>query len=84
MKNHRIFEVFFLPQTESKPSRLKINDLRQRKSVIVSRKYDETYDFDAQELGEHYLKNLGIDIVGFGEGKKGFLLFSSDFKTSIK
>jgi len=84
MKNHRVFEVYYLPQTETKPSRFKINDLRHRKSIIVSRKYDETYDFDAKQLGEHILNKLGINLIGFGEAKRGFVLFSDNFSIPIK
>jgi len=82
--NHRVFNVFFLPATNTLPVRLKIKDLRQRKEIVFSRKYDDTYDFDAHELAEHHLNKLGIEITGFGEAERGYVLFTRDFKTSIK
>ena len=83
MKNHRIFEVYYLRPTNTKGFRLKINDLRHRSSVTISQKHDNTFDMDAKDSAEFYLSQLGITIIGFGEGKRGFILFTDNFHTSI-
>ena len=84
MKNHRIFQAYFIGPTDDLPPRLVIKDLRNRKKITVNKKYDDTYDLNSCELAEIVLKEKGIDIIGFGQAERGFMLFTENFETQIK
>lgn len=84
MKNHRIFQAYFIGPTDNKPPRLVIKDLRNRKRITMNKKYDEHYDLNSYELAEIVLKEKGIDIIGFGQAENGYVLFTDNFETQIK
>lgn len=78
-----MFEVKFLGPTNFKGSRIKITDLRQLKSVTLSKSYNFN---DSTDQAIAYLLNKGIDIhfqTWCDKTKKHYLL-TNDFSTSIK
>lgn len=82
MKNTRAFIVTYLGATNTLPSRMKIRDERNRKTVHVSTtnlKSETTYG-QAQE----FLAGKGIKISYMAESRHGFILLTNDFKTQIK
>ncbi len=76
MENLRAFKVTTLPATDTKPTRVKIEDIRYNKSVIIS--YSAQSPNTEQELIIWYLKNLGIDIISqaWAENKQGQSLYT--------
>lgn len=83
MLNLRMFEVKFLGPTNFKGSRIKITDLRMRKSVTLSKSYHFN---NSTDQAIDYLSKRGINLVGetwCDKTKKHYLL-TDNFNISIK
>ena len=76
MENLRAFKVTTLPATDTKPVRVKIQDIRYQDQVIIS--YLASSPSTEQELIIWYLKGLGIDILSqaWAENKQGQSLYT--------
>ena len=81
MKNTRFFLVTFIGPTNFRGARVKIRDLRHRKTKVISYNYEFR---DIIDMAGHYLKSLGIDCHIQGENEdKGYLLGTNDFATEL-
>ena len=76
----RAFEVSHVPATNTRPTRVKIKDLRYEKSIILSYGADEK---TTEELALAYLGKKGIKISALAMGKNEFSLLSKDFVTQM-
>lgn len=82
MDNLRSFTITALPWTNTKPSRIKIYDNRNRRSKIIG--YHES-TLDRHELiAAEYLQKIGIKCVYLSEAKRGFLLLTNNFNVKLK
>jgi maltose-binding protein MalE len=80
-QNLRGFSITFLSPTNSRGARVKIEDLRHNKKVIIS--YD--YEFNnIKDIALKFLEEKGIKINFSLETKKSYILLTDDFKTQIK
>ena len=82
--NHfRALNIRFLSPTNYKGSRIKINDLRNKKSKIISWDYSIS---EIQIIAIEYLQSIGIKINGFfyDSKKQEYILLTNDFKTELK
>lgn len=77
---YRVFSVSYVPATNTRPSRVKIKDLRRNKSKIVS--YDHS-DSDMEMTARKYLASKGIECQAMGMMEDSFLLLSEDFGTPL-
>lgn len=77
---YRVFSVSYVPATNTRPSRVKIKDLRRNKSKIVS--YDSS-DSDLEMTARKYLLSLGIECQALGMCERDFFLLSEDFGTPL-
>lgn len=77
---YRVFSVSYVPASNTRPSRVKIKDLRRNVSKIVS--YDSS-DSDMEITARKYLANQGIECEAMGMMKDSFLLLSEDFGTDM-
>lgn len=82
MKNTRTILVKFMPCTNTKPDRILINDLRHKKSKIISS--DQYEGRDITEQAANYLKERGIKVDSQSEGTGYMMLHTDDFVTQIK
>jgi hypothetical protein len=83
MKNVRAFKATFIGQTNTRPSHVKLEDLRNRTKVKLSTN-NTSYD-DTSDIAHEYLNSIGVDVIGRAEnGGSGYLLFSDNFEKSIK
>lgn len=82
MKNLRSFTVTHIGWTNTKPSRVKIHDNRNNVYVYVS--CTDTKLDRQEEVAAEYLESIGIKVIAQSQGKKGFLLLTENFETSIK
>lgn len=82
MKNHRLFSITYHGATNTKPSRVKIRDLRHRKTRWIS--YDSEFN-NTWEMADKFLKSKGIvcDIMGEADDFNAFILGTIDFSTEI-
>lgn len=80
LPNYRVFEVKFYGPTDTRGSRIKITDHRFEKSRFFSYRHDVSGSIDNGYLR---LYELGINVVGQGEGDKSYFLFSDDFETQL-
>ena len=81
MRNTRCFEVTYLPCTNYLPSRVKIKDIRFKKSKIID--YDHSLN-NIFDMAYNFLKSKNIECEHMGESEKGYLLFSYNFSDQIK
>lgn len=81
MKNMRSFTVTHVPWTNTKPSRVKIYDNRNKKYVYAS--YTHTKYERQEDVAHEYLLARGINCTILSEGKKGFLLLTDNLETQI-
>lgn len=77
---YRVFSVSYVPATNTRPSRVKIKDLRQNKSKVVS--YDSS-DSDLEMTARKYLSFLGIECQALGMCEQDFFLLSEDFSLPL-
>lgn len=68
------------PATNTRPTRVKIKDLRHEKSIILS--YTE-HDQSMEDLAIDYLEKKGINITALAMGKNEVNLLSEDFATQM-
>jgi len=81
--NHlRVFEVKYLSATNTKGSRIKINDLRHKKSITIS--YNYSLD-GIKEIAINELLKKGIKINSFSYNEKNhnYYINTLDFETQI-
>lgn len=76
----RAFQVSCVPATNTRPTRVKIKDLRHEKSIILS--YTEHYQ-SMEDLAIDYLEKKGINISALAMGKNELNLLSEDFATQM-
>jgi hypothetical protein len=76
----RPFEVSCVPATNTRPTRVKIKDLRHEKSIILSY---TAHDQNMEDLALDYLNKKGIKISALAMGKNEFSLLSEDFATQM-
>lgn len=83
MKNFRVIRVKTLPVTNTKGLRVKLIEDRCgiKDTVIIS--YDYKFD-NFKDLAIDYLKNLGINVVGFGSIGDEYVLFSDSWGVDFK
>jgi len=83
MKNLRMFEVKYVPATNTKGSRIKITDTRRKVSVTIS--YDSAGG-QAYEQAYNYLQDRNIAILyhGWDERTGHSFLMSEDFERDMK
>ena len=72
-----MFEIKYLGATNTLGTRIRISDLRFKKSVIIDT--DNIFLIDA----EQYLNKIGIRIDFFGEGIETDFLMSRNFETAL-
>jgi hypothetical protein len=77
---YRVFSVNYVPATNTRPSRVKVKDLRRNVSKIVS--YDSS-DSDMEMTAHKYLLSKGIECTAMGMMENDFLLLSEDFETPL-
>ena len=83
MQNVRAFKATFIEQTNTRPSYVNLEDLRNRTKVKLSTN-NTSYD-DASDIAHEYLNSIGIDVIGRAEnGGSGYILFSYNFEKQIK
>jgi hypothetical protein len=81
MKNLRAFEIRMLPPTNSRGIRVKIKDLRHKKTKIIPYSYKFNSCKDEAEI---YLKSLSIPCLYSCETEKGYIILSDNFDIMIK
>ncbi len=79
----RVFVVSFIPQSDTKPSRIKIKDVRENpkdnKGIIISK----NGAFMERQAAE-YLQKQGISVDAIAVFGNDYLLLSKDFGTRMK
>lgn len=80
MEWFNIIEAKYIPPTNYKPSRVGLFSPRFQERKIIPYDHDQTRIYD---MAADYLKSIGHEIVGGGEGKDVFFLISKTFE-SIK
>jgi hypothetical protein len=88
MKNLRAFHVKYIGPTDTKGSRIRIRDLRRRKTLFIST-HDERLDdtqMDISLMLIPFFKSKGIDIIGRSEADslKGYIMLTDNFDIDIK
>ena len=81
-ENIRTFVAKYMPQTNTKPARVLITDLRFRKSVVIS--YHASKETASEKVAAEYREQKGIKIEYFSEAKDYMMLHSKNFETQIK
>ncbi len=81
-KNHRLFHVKYIGATNTRGSRVKINDLRFQRSKTIP--YNHEHNCIA-DMAEDYLESRGIkcDIIGEADSLKGYILGTTNFQEQI-
>lgn len=87
MENLRAFKVVTIPQTDTKPERVKVTDLRYNESIVLS--YRAATPSTENALVIEFLKGKGIEVMAQAwEEKNGqqqyTILLTSDFNNHIK
>lgn len=81
IQNLRAFEIYMIHPTTTKGSRVKIKDLRHKKSKTIN----YSYEFNScKDEGEKYLKSLNIPCLYACETEKGFIILSDNFDIMLK
>jgi hypothetical protein len=81
MQNLRAFEITILQVTNTKGLRVKIKDLRHKKTKIIP----YSYEFNScKDDAETYLKSLNIPCIYSCETEKGYIILSDNFDIMIK
>lgn len=78
MENFHILKITYIPETNTKPSRVRILSERFNESIVIPR--DQKFR-DIAEVAEHHLKKLDFSIIGQGEHYSGFYIISDTFKS---
>jgi len=81
MKNLRSFTITAMAWTETKPSRIKIYDNRNRRGIIIG--YHDSPLDRHEEIAADYLAKIGIKCLYLSEGKHGFLLLTNNFNVKL-
>ena len=75
-ENHRIIKAKFLPPTDTKGSRIVLTESRggitDRKVLSYSYKIGNVLEQSIEAL-----QSVGINVVGFGETKDDYIIFSN-------
>ena len=80
IQNFRAFELKYLGATDNRGARIRIRDLRFKKSIVLDRKYE----LDSDEQAVNFLQGLGIHITGMAEGIEVDYVFTDDFTTELR
>lgn len=80
IQNFRAFELKYLGATDNKGARIRIRDLRFKKSIVLSRDYEVNPD----EQAIYFLQGLGIHVTGMAEGIGVAYVFTDDFTTELR
>lgn len=83
MEHLRSFTVTYVPQTDTKTSRVKIYDNRFDAACYRSLT-DIAKISPTLEVAREYLEARGIKIDSFSMGKKGYILSTRNFETQLK
>lgn len=80
---YRYFKISFLGPTNSRPSRVKIYDMRRNKGKFIS--YDAEFR-NISDMAINYLESVGIQIDGMAIANKDSdcLLLTKNFLTDLK
>jgi len=81
MENLRCFDISMLQVTEKKGLRVRIKDLRHKKTKIISYSYEFN---NCKDEAEVYLKSLNIPCLYCCETEKGYIILSNNFDKMIK
>lgn len=78
-----MFEIKYFGAGEKRGARVKITDIRNKKSVLLKKHYN--YDLSRDQAIE-FLENLGIKIkaTSWNEINGNDYLLTDDFKTELK
>ena len=76
----RAFVIRYLPQTNNKPTRLKITDLHRNETKTMSKDFEYR---DCSDQAFTYLEKLGIPVIGVYENRRDTVFITNDMKTSI-
>lgn len=76
----RAFQVSCVPATNTRPTRVKIKDLRHEKQIVLSYGFEHS---NMEDLALDYLEKKGINISALAMGKNEFSLLSEDFATQM-
>lgn len=80
MENLRAFEISMVSPTDHRGTRVKIKDLRHKKTKIIP----YSYEFNSCKYeGEVYLKSLNIPCLYTCETEKGYIILSNNFDIQI-
>ena len=82
MQNLRSFEVKYIPCTNTKPSRIKITDMRSGRSIIVSYASEGGQGY---EQAKAILESCGIPILyhSWDESTQNSYLLTDNFETAM-
>jgi hypothetical protein len=81
IKNLRAFKIGYLGPTNYRGSRVKIEDIRRNKKIIIS----YNYEFDnTKDIAIDYLKKIGINIKYSFETVESYFLMTDDFESVLK
>ena len=78
MSNKRVIQVRTLPVTNTRGLRIKLTESRFNKtdSKTIPFDYEESYTLPT---AIKYLKSIGINVVGYGEFKDAYYIFSDSW-----
>lgn len=78
IKNNRIFTVKYLGATNTRGSRVSITEARfnktDKKVISYNYKFNNTV-----EIAIDYLQSIGINVLGYGETKDSYIIFSDSW-----
>lgn len=77
LENFHVLEVKYLGATNTKGSRVKIYSHRFKQSVITD--YDYSFS-NSYEIAQNWLNKNSFKLIGKGEGKDCYFIFSETFK----
>lgn len=88
MKNLRAFHVTYVAPTNTKGARIKVRDLRMRKTLFISSHDDRlnNEELDISLMLLPFFEGKGINIIGRSEADslKGYIMLTDNFDVDIK
>lgn len=81
MKNNRIIQVKYVPCTNTRGSRISLTESRYKGTDRKTISYDYTCN-SSLDGAIKYLQSIGINIVGYGEFKDAYYIFSDSWSHS--
>ncbi|TXG76314.1 hypothetical protein E6Q11_04855 [Candidatus Dojkabacteria bacterium] len=83
MKNFRLIQAVYIPQTNTRGARVKLTDLRRKESTYITNLWSYDSD-DAGDIAIEYLSKKGFTFIGKGNADKGYCLITENFESTIK